>query len=82
MSKKIYISSLWGSSKLDHLFDLFLEQEKDMDPKETYYVDDQRNMIEKASQYGFHLILMDRKKLHFKVIENLQEVLEDTVDNF
>ena len=74
--KKIYISSLWGSSKLDRLFDIFLEQEKDVNPKETYYIDDQRNMIEKASKYGFHLILMDRKKLHFKVAENLNDVLE------
>jgi len=77
--QKIFISSMYSTVKEEKLFDLFLE-ETNIQPQETLYIDDRRHILEKASEYPFHLLLMDRKKLYteskFKIINNMNDIWE------
>lgn len=76
--KGIVISSMYTKEKEESLFDIFLEKYK-VNPSESIFVDDWPPILEKAKEYGFNLLLMDRKKQDisssFKVINELSEII-------
>lgn len=78
--KEILISSMYSTTKEEKLFDLFLEKESTVSPQETLFIDDRRHILKKASQYGFHLLLMDRKKQYleskFKSSNTMDDIWE------
>lgn len=78
--KDIFISSMYTTSKEENLFDVFLNQCKNVNPKESLFIDDRRHILDKAKKYGFNLLLMDRKKTYtesqFKIINNMNDILE------
>lgn len=81
--KDIFISSMYSTTKEENLFDVFLDNHKNVNPKESLYIDDRRHILEKANEYGFNLLLMDRKGIYteskFKIInsmDNIKEVLK------
>lgn len=78
--KGITISSMYSTTKEENLFDVFLDEYKDVDPKESIYIDDRRHILEKANVYGFNLLLMDRKAIYdeskFKIINNMDGIKE------
>lgn len=75
--KGIMISSIYGTSKEDKLFDLFLK-EYQVNPEESVFIDDRKHILKKAKEYDFNLILMDRKKTlnkeEFYKIDCLNEI--------
>lgn len=75
--KGIMISSMFNKTKEETLFDLFLEK-YNINPKESIFIDDRRHILTKANEYGFKLLLMDRKnkydKSDFKIINSLKEL--------
>lgn len=76
----IIISSMYTTIKEDNLFDIFIEKYKDVNPSESFYIDDRRHILQKAKEYGFNLLLMDRYKKYeeseFKIINNMNDILE------
>lgn len=78
--KDILISSMYTTTKEEKLFDIFLDKHKNVNPKESLYIDDRRHILAKASEYEFNLLLMDRKGIHtenkFKVINNMNDIFE------
>lgn len=78
--KGIMISSMFTTTKEEKLFDVFLEKYKDVKPSESLYIDDRRHILQKASEYNFNLLLMDRNKKYleseYKIINNLNDILE------
>lgn len=78
--KDILISSMYSTTKEEKLFDLFLKKNTSVNPKETIFIDDRRHILEKANQYGFYLLLMDRKKQYleskFKIINTMDDIWE------
>lgn len=81
--KDIFISSMYSTTKEEKLFDVFLDNHKNVNPKESLYIDDRRHILEKANVYGFNLLLMDRKDIYteskFKIInsmDNIKEILK------
>lgn len=78
--KGIFISSMYSTTKEDILFDIFLDNYKDVNPKESLYIDDRKHILEKANMYGFNLLLMDRKDIYteskFKIINSMDDILE------
>lgn len=60
--KGIIISSMYTTIKEEKLFNVFLDSYKNINPKESLYIDDRRHILDKANEYGFNLLLMDRKK--------------------
>ncbi len=79
--KGITISSMYSTTKEEKLFDIFLDEFKEVKPNESLYIDDRRHILKKASEYGFKLLLMDRDKKYleseFKVINNMNEIFEE-----
>jgi len=77
--KGIMISSMYSTTKEEKLFDLFIK-EYDVYPRESLYIDDRVHILKKANEYGFNLLLMNRKNkliiTKFKVINNLNELKE------
>lgn len=77
--KGITISSMYSTTKEEKLFDIFLDEFKEVNPNESLYIDDRRHILKKASEYGFKLLLMDRDKKYleseFKAINNMNEIL-------
>jgi putative hydrolase of the HAD superfamily len=67
--KGIVISSMYTTSKEENLFDLFLEKYK-VKPSESIFIDDRNHILNKAKEYGFKLLLMNRKN------ENKSDVFE------
>ena len=78
--KGIIISSMFTTIKEEKLFDIFIEKYKDVNPSESLYVDDRRHILQKAKEYGFNLLLMDRygkfSESDFKTINNMNDILE------
>lgn len=78
--KGIIISSMFTTIKEEKLFDIFIEKYKDVNPSESLYVDDRRHILQKAKEYGFNLLLMDRygkfSESDFKTINNMNDFLE------
>lgn len=81
--KDIFISSMYSTTKEENLFDIFLDKYKNVNPKESLYIDDRRHILEKAKEYGFNLLLMDRKSIYtesnFKIINGMNDI-EDILE--
>lgn len=77
--KDIFISSMYGTAKEEELFDIFLTK-NNLDTTESVYIDDRIHILDKASEYGFNLFLMNRKNKiidsKFHVINNLDFIYE------
>ena len=71
---------MFTTIKEEKLFDIFIEKYKDVNPSESLYVDDRRHILQKAKEYGFNLLLMDRygkfSESDFKTINNMNDFLE------
>lgn len=78
--KGIIISSMFTTIKEEKLFDIFIAKYKDVNPSESLYIDDRRHILQKAKEYGFNLLLMDRYKKYseseFETINNMNDILE------
>lgn len=78
--KDILISSMFTTTKEERLFDIFLDKHKDIVPKESLYIDDRRHILNKAEQYQFNLLLMDRKNIYFnsnyQIVKNMNDIAE------
>lgn len=78
--KGIVISSLYSTTKEEKLFDIFLDTYSDVNPNESLYIDDRKHILKKADEYGFNLLLMDRKKIYleskFQIVNNMNDILE------
>lgn len=76
----IIISSMYTTIKEQKLFDIFLDKYKNVSPKESLYIDDRRHILDKANEYGFNLLLMDRKNIYteskFKIVNNMNDIME------
>lgn len=57
---------MYTTTKENNLFDIFLKEHKNVNPKESIYIDDRKHILDKAKTYDFHLLLMDKKNLHRK----------------
>jgi len=77
--KGIFISSMYGTIKEEKLFDIFLDKYK-LDARESIYIDDRKRILDKAKEYEFKLLLMDRnaknKFSEYKTINSLDEILK------
>lgn len=58
--KDIYISSMYSTIKEETLFDIFISKHPEIKPKVSLYIDDREHVLDKASEYNFHLLLMKR----------------------
>lgn len=80
MFKGIAISSMYSTSKKKNLFDKFLKEYRDVLPDESIYIDDRTYILDKAKEYGFDLLLMNREKEKIKtdymMVSNLQELID------
>lgn len=78
--KDILISSLFSTSKAENLFNVFLERNKDIKPEESIYIDDRRHILNKAHEFNFNLLLMDRKnekpETEYQIINNINDILK------
>lgn len=80
--KGIIISSMYTTTKEETLFDIFLNKYKDVKEKESLYIDDREHILNKANEYGFHLLLMDRKNIYtdtktkYKIINNMTDIIK------
>lgn len=78
--KGIIISSMYTTIKEEKLFDIFLDEYKSINPKESLYIDDRRHILDKANGYDFNLLLMDRKNIYteskFRIINNMNDITE------
>jgi putative hydrolase of the HAD superfamily len=64
--KGIIISSMYTTVKEENLFDIFINKYKEVTPSESLYIDDRNHILQKAKEYGFNLLLMDRYKKYEK----------------
>ncbi len=64
--KDIFISSMQSTIKEEKLFDIFLTEHQNVKPKESLYIDDRIHVLDKAKEYGFELLLMDRKNINME----------------
>ncbi len=78
--KQVYISSMYTTSKEDNLFDIFLNKQVEVSPKESLYIDDRRHILDKANNYNFNLLLMDRNNKYteykFPIIKNMNDIID------
>ena len=76
--KSIMVSSLESKIKIEGLFEMFLEKNKNVIPQESIFIDDRKDILEKARQCGFNVLLMDRTKMcvdkTYTVIYKLNEI--------
>lgn len=78
--KKVYISSLYTTSKEENLFDIFLNNQQEVKTEESLYIDDRRHIIDKAKEYNFNLLLMDRNNQYqdynITIIKNMNDIIK------
>lgn len=78
--KKVYISSMYTTSKEEELFDIFLNNQLEVNPEESLYIDDRRHIIEKAKEYNFKLLLMDRNNKYqdynIPIIKDMNDIMK------
>lgn len=78
--KGIIISSLYTTVKEENLFDIFINKYKEVTPSESLYIDDRNHILQKAKEYGFNLLLMDRykkyEKTQFEIVNNMNDILK------
>ena len=71
---------MYTTVKEENLFDIFINKYKEVIPSESLYIDDRRHILQKAKEYGFNLLLMDRYKKYseseFETINNMNDILE------
>lgn len=83
--KEIIISSMFSTKKEEELFDKFLDKYPNVVPEESIYIDDNLNILKKAKNYNFNLLLMDRYNKHnsndFISISNLDNLLDTLKTN-
>ena len=72
------ISAMESKTKREGLFEIFLEKHKNIVPQESIFIDDRKDILDKASECGFKVLLMDRNgestDNKYKVIHNLEEI--------
>ena len=75
---KIYISSYYGVEKNDKRFFYFPINECNINPSETYFIDDYEPNLIVGNNIGFNSLLMDRdniiKSSKYKIINNLYNI--------
>jgi len=78
--KGIIISSMYTTVKEENLFDIFINKYKEITPSESLYIDDRNHILQKAKEYGFNLLLMDRykkyEKTQFEIVNNMNDILK------
>ena len=78
--KGIIISSMYNTVKEENLFDIFINKYKEVTPSESLYIDDRNHILQKAKEYGFNLLLMDRykkyEKTQFEIVNNMNDILK------
>ena len=71
---------MYTTIKEEKLFNVFLDKYKNIIPKETIYIDDRTYILDKAKNYGFNLLLMDREKNYltskYKKIKNMIDLIK------
>lgn len=76
----IIISSMYTTVKEENLFDIFINKYKEVTPSESLYIDDRNHILQKAKEYGFNLLLMDRykkyEKTQFEIVNNMNDILK------
>lgn len=76
----IIISSMYTTVKEENLFDIFINKYKEITPSESLYIDDRNHILQKAKEYGFNLLLMDRykkyEKTQFEIVNNMNDILK------
>ena len=76
--KNIMVSSIESKTKMNGLFEIFLKKNRKVNPQESIFIDDRKDILEKACQYGFNVLLMDRQKKYtdnkYKIINTLNEI--------
>lgn len=82
--KDIIISSMYSTIKEESLFNIFLEKHLDVNSNKSLYIDDRRHILEKAKEYGFDVMLMDRDNRYsdedFIKINDLKELERGNFD--
>ena len=78
--KNIMVSSIESKTKLEGLFEIFLEKNKNVLPQESIFIDDRKDILENARQCGFNVLLMDRTK---KCVDEIYMVINklDEIEN-
>lgn len=78
--KDICISSMESTTKLENLFEVFLYNHKSIDPRQSVFIDDRMDILDKANSLGFNVLLMDRdnkvKDSKYIIIHDLKEIVE------
>lgn len=78
--KGIIISSMYTTVKEENLFDIFINKYKEVTPSESLYIDDRNHILQKAKEYGFNLLLMDRykkyEKTQFEIVNDMNDILK------
>ena len=78
--KGIIISSMYTTVKEENLFDIYINKYKEVTPSESLYIDDRNHILQKAKEYGFNLLLMDRykkyEKTQFEIVNNMNDILK------
>ena len=76
--KNITVSAMESKTKLEGLFEVFLEKNKDINPLESVFIDDRIDILDKAYECGFNVLLMDRKNKYndckYPVIHQLSDI--------
>lgn len=76
--KSIMISAMESKTKREGLFEIYLEKNKNIVPQESVFIDDREDILDKASECGFNVLLMDRSgestENKYKIIHNLEEI--------
>ena len=76
--KNIMVSSVESKTKLEGLFEIFLEKNRCVIPQDSIFIDDRKDILDMARQCGFNVLLMDRSKREidytYTVINKLNEI--------
>lgn len=71
---------MYTTSKEEELFDIFLNNQLEVNPEESLYIDDRRHIIEKAKEYNFKLLLMDRNNKYqdynIPIIKDMNDIMK------
>ena len=75
--KNIMVSSIESKTKLEGLFEIFLEKNKNVAPQESIFIDDRSDILDKAKECGFNVLLMDRAR---KCMDNKYNIIYELND--
>ena len=70
--KNIMVSSVESKTKLEGLFEIFLEKNRCVIPQDSIFIDDRKDILDMARQCGFNVLLMDRSKreIDYKIFDS------------